>query len=36
MESVSLEVLKKRLEELERIVAHYGSAMVAFSGGVDS
>jgi uncharacterized protein len=33
MESVSLE---KRLEELERIVAPYGSALVAFSGGVDS
>lgn len=36
MESVSLEVLKKRLGELERIVAPYGSALVAFSGGVDS
>ncbi|HZG64749.1 MAG TPA: ATP-dependent sacrificial sulfur transferase LarE [Rubrobacteraceae bacterium] len=33
MQSVSLE---KRLEELERIVAPYGSALVAFSGGVDS
>jgi uncharacterized protein len=33
MQSVSL---KKRLEELERIVAPYGSALVAFSGGVDS
>ena len=33
MQTVSLE---KRLEELERIVAPYGSALVAFSGGVDS
>ena len=33
MQSVSLE---KRLEKLERIVAPYGSALVAFSGGVDS
>ena len=36
MESVSLEALEKRLVELERIVAPYGSALVAFSGGVDS
>ena len=33
MEPVSLE---KRLKELEWIVAPYGSALVAFSGGVDS
>jgi uncharacterized protein len=36
MESVSLEALEKRLGELERIVAPHGSALVAFSGGVDS
>jgi pyridinium-3,5-biscarboxylic acid mononucleotide sulfurtransferase len=36
MESVSLEALEKRLAELERIVAPYRSALVAFSGGVDS
>jgi uncharacterized protein len=36
MESVSLEALEKRLAELERIVAPHGSALVAFSGGVDS
>src|SRR4051795_5290309 len=36
MESVSLEELEKRLSELEGIVAPYGSALVAFSGGVDS
>jgi uncharacterized protein len=36
MESVSLEALEKRLEELEGIVKPYGSALVAFSGGVDS
>ncbi len=28
--------LEKRLEELESVVAPYGSALVAFSGGVDS
>ena len=28
--------LEKRLEELESIIAPYGSALVAFSGGVDS
>ena len=33
MQAVSLE---KRLEELEQIVAPYRSALVAFSGGVDS
>ena len=36
MTSVSLEALEKRLEELESIVKPYGSALVAFSGGVDS
>ena len=28
--------LEKRLEELEAVVAPHGSALVAFSGGVDS
>jgi len=36
MEHVSLEALEKKLRELEGIVAPYGSALVAFSGGVDS
>jgi pyridinium-3,5-biscarboxylic acid mononucleotide sulfurtransferase len=27
---------EERLRELERMVAPYGSALVAFSGGVDS
>ena len=36
MESVSLKLLEKRLGELGKIVAPYGSALVAFSGGVDS
>ncbi len=36
MESVSVEALEKRLGELEEIVAPYGRALVAFSGGVDS
>ncbi len=36
MESVFLEALEKRLRELEDIVAPYRSALVAFSGGVDS
>ncbi|CAA9419802.1 ATP-utilizing enzyme of the PP-loop superfamily [uncultured Rubrobacteraceae bacterium] len=36
MESVSLKTLEKRLAELEQIVAPRGSALVAFSGGVDS
>ena len=36
MESVFLEALEKRLGELEDIVAPYRSALVAFSGGVDS
>lgn len=31
-----MEALEKRLEELESIVKPYGSALVAFSGGVDS
>jgi pyridinium-3,5-biscarboxylic acid mononucleotide sulfurtransferase len=30
------DVLQKRLAELEEILAPYGSALVAFSGGVDS
>jgi uncharacterized protein len=34
--SASPETLEKRLRELERIVAPRGSALVAFSGGVDS
>jgi pyridinium-3,5-biscarboxylic acid mononucleotide sulfurtransferase len=36
MRTVSEDTPRKRLEELERIVAPYGSALVAFSGGVDS
>ncbi len=36
MTTVSEDALKRRLEELEGIVAPYGSALVAFSGGVDS
>ena len=36
MGSTSPETLEKRLGELERIVAAHGSALVAFSGGVDS
>jgi pyridinium-3,5-biscarboxylic acid mononucleotide sulfurtransferase len=36
MKSISLKALEKRLEELEGIVKPYGSALVAFSGGVDS
>ena len=36
METVSLAALEKRLGELERIVSPRGSALVAFSGGVDS
>ncbi len=36
MESVSLEALEKRLAELERIIVPHRSALVAFSGGVDS
>src|SRR3954451_988474 len=36
MQSVSGNILENRLEELEGTVAPYGSALVAFSGGVDS
>jgi pyridinium-3,5-biscarboxylic acid mononucleotide sulfurtransferase len=36
MESVSVEMLEKKLRELEEIISPYGSALVAFSGGVDS
>jgi pyridinium-3,5-biscarboxylic acid mononucleotide sulfurtransferase len=36
MGTVSVETLEKRLEKLEGIIALYGSALVAFSGGVDS
>src|ERR687898_1559594 len=36
MESVSVETLEKKLKELEEIISPYGSALVAFSGGVDS
>ncbi|MDP8953121.1 MAG: ATP-dependent sacrificial sulfur transferase LarE [Actinomycetota bacterium] len=36
MKSASANGPKKRLEELEAIIAPYGSALVAFSGGVDS
>src|ERR687889_1453400 len=36
MESVSVETLEKKLRELEEIISPYGSAIVAFSGGVDS
>ena len=36
MESVSVETLEKKLRELEEIISPYGSALVAFSGGVDS
>ena len=36
MEKASTKALGKRLEELEALVSPYGSALVAFSGGVDS
>jgi uncharacterized protein len=36
MGSAAVDALQERLRELERIVAPYGSALVAFSGGVDS
>jgi uncharacterized protein len=36
MNPVRTEILQKRLAKLERILAPYGSALVAFSGGVDS
>lgn len=36
MEPASANTPEKRLEELEAMIAPYGSALVAFSGGVDS
>ena len=36
MQSAAVNALEERLKELEGIVAPYGSALVAFSGGVDS
>src|SRR5215207_4356951 len=36
MEPASANTLEKRLEELGAMIAPYGSALVAFSGGVDS
>jgi len=36
VQSVSANPLERRLRELEEIVAPHGSALVAFSGGVDS
>jgi len=36
MDPVATGNLQKRLAELEQIIAPYGSALVAFSGGVDS
>jgi uncharacterized protein len=36
VENVSVEILEKKLRELEEIISPYGSALVAFSGGVDS
>jgi len=36
VQKVSLDPLERRLRELEGIVAPHGSALVAFSGGVDS
>jgi pyridinium-3,5-biscarboxylic acid mononucleotide sulfurtransferase len=36
MNPVATDVLQERLAELEGILAPYGSALVAFSGGVDS
>src|SRR5918997_2214262 len=36
MNPVTTDTLQKRLRELEEIVAPHGSALVAFSGGVDS
>jgi pyridinium-3,5-biscarboxylic acid mononucleotide sulfurtransferase len=36
MENVSVETLEKKLRDLEEIISPYGSALVAFSGGVDS
>ena len=36
MDRAAKDILQERLEKLESIVAPYGSALVAFSGGVDS
>ena len=36
MRSVSASALEKKIKELEAVVTPYGSALVAFSGGVDS
>jgi uncharacterized protein len=36
MNPMATDLLQKRLTELEEILAPYGSALVAFSGGVDS
>ncbi len=36
MEALSTQAIEQRIEELEAIIAPYGSALVAFSGGVDS
>ena len=36
VDSVAIDTLQERLTELEQILAPYGSALVAFSGGVDS
>jgi uncharacterized protein len=36
VQKVSLDPLERRMRELEEIVAPHGSALVAFSGGVDS
>src|SRR5918997_4266682 len=36
MNPLATDALQKRLTELEQILAPYGSALVAFSGGVDS